>query len=100
MRPKVIVMPHNRGSGDNQYASTKSNVLKLDMHQLHCSSEVLQLLFYRNKNQHRHSKWWGSFCALKRCVAELVNEVQRHDQNRAVGRCNMLEDFLLLECYE
>ncbi|KAL8889139.1 MAG: hypothetical protein Q9205_001059 [Flavoplaca limonia] len=43
---------------------------------LRTNYELLQLLHYRNKNQHRRSTWWGPLCTLKACVQKLIREAE------------------------
>ncbi|KAL8923401.1 MAG: hypothetical protein Q9172_003150 [Xanthocarpia lactea] len=52
----------------------KSNGLETDG--LRKSLEILRLLHYRNKNQHRRSRWWEVLCAVKGCTQKLLNEVE------------------------
>ncbi|PYH98925.1 hypothetical protein BO71DRAFT_394886 [Aspergillus ellipticus CBS 707.79] len=38
---------------------------------------MLHLLFHRNKNQHRGTKWWKWLSALKRITLKLMNDLNR-----------------------
>lgn len=70
-----------------------------DLDRLRAILEILQLLYYRNKNQHRHARWWGSLCILRRCVFRLCNEVEGQNQTKALERCAMVKDHVLPRCY-
>lgn len=71
----------------------------LYLSQIDKSLEVIQLLYSRNKNQHRHARWWVSFSALRRCMLKLSKELQIPTQARALRRCKTIEQHLVPQCY-
>ncbi|CAF9906407.1 hypothetical protein IMSHALPRED_004196 [Imshaugia aleurites] len=73
--------------------------MDLDSTQLQAATHTFQLVHHRNKNQHRHSKWWKWFCMLKRCVSKLIHEIQAGDDLRAQARVKKMNEVLLPRCY-
>lgn len=67
--------------------------------QLQTATHTFHLLYHRNKNQHRHSKWWKCFSTLKRCVSKLKYEVQTGDSLRAQARVKHMNQVLVPRCY-
>ncbi|KAK2743085.1 hypothetical protein FQN55_007536 [Onygenales sp. PD_40] len=41
----------------------------------------LHLLYHRNKNQHRNTKWWKWLSMLRRATADLTREVERFEKD-------------------
>ncbi|KAK2794952.1 hypothetical protein FQN52_006831 [Onygenales sp. PD_12] len=41
----------------------------------------LHLLYHRNKNQHRSTKWWKWLSMLRRATADLTREVERFEKD-------------------
>jgi ribonuclease MRP protein subunit RMP1 len=66
---------------------------------LEAVSGVMQLVYYRNKNQHRLAKWWKWLSMLRRCVQKLLAALQAHDRDRAVCRVDYIQQILLPRCY-
>lgn len=79
-------------------------------------SKIFQLIYYRNKNQHRHASWWKCFSLLKRNTCKLAQELlavdgdcggkeeEEEDTNnpttsRAHSRVVFMRDILLPKCY-
>ncbi|MCJ1248324.1 hypothetical protein MMC30_005541 [Trapelia coarctata] len=60
---------------------------------------MLHLLYHRNKNQHRLTKWWKWLSMLRRCVAKLLLDLQSHDQHLAKPRVKHLQETLLPGCH-
>lgn len=79
------------------------------------SSKIFQLIYYRNKNQHRHASWWKCFSLLKRNTCKLVQELLavdgdcggkggEEDSNNPTtppshSRIVFMRDVLLPKCY-
>ena len=61
--------------------------------------ELLQLLHYRNKNQHRRSTWWGTLCTLKACVHKLIREAEDGAFVRFRTRCQFMKYYMLPCCH-
>ena len=62
-------------------------------------SHVLQLLYYRNKNQHRLTKWWKWLCMLRRCIPKLLVKFHSHSKTEFPARVRYLQQILLPRCY-
>ncbi|MCJ1260226.1 hypothetical protein MMC22_000085 [Lobaria immixta] len=75
---------------------TTSEVLII---RLQATSKLLQLLHHRNKNQHRHAKWWKWLAMLKRCVNKLIQELKASDQTTANFRTSYMKNILIPKCY-
>ena len=73
--------------------------MDLEIAQLQTTDRIFHLLRQRNKNQHRRSKWWKWFSMLKRCVSNLIHEVQAKDILRAQARVQHLSQILLPRCH-
>lgn len=73
--------------------------MDMEVTQLQAATHTLHLLYHRNKNQHRHSKWWKWFSMLKRCVSRLLHEVQIKDNARAQARVKHMYQVVLPSCY-
>ncbi|KAL8674623.1 MAG: hypothetical protein Q9168_000998 [Polycauliona sp. 1 TL-2023] len=71
----------------------------LDLDRLRTSCELLRLLHFRNKNQHRRSTWWTTLRAVKTCVQKLVIEAEDGAWMRVRSRCSFMETCLLPRCY-
>ncbi|KAL9122980.1 MAG: hypothetical protein Q9187_000464 [Circinaria calcarea] len=63
---------------------------------LHEVSNLLELVYRRNKNQHRVTNWWRQLSMLRRCVARLehvdlkaaqVRTRMHHMQTTVIPRC-------------
>lgn len=67
--------------------------------QLQAATCTFHLLYHRNKNQHRHSRWWKWFAMLKRCVNKLLHEIQARDKLRAQARVKHMNQVLLPRCF-
>ncbi|KAL3425652.1 hypothetical protein PVAG01_02443 [Phlyctema vagabunda] len=88
--------------------------------ELETISNLLHLAHHRNKNQHRLSKWWGTFSQLRRQLSKLCLEIDAspyHQQttksksksknqkmleerkSRVEQRAEFLLDILLERCY-
>ena len=67
--------------------------------QLRDSLCLLQLLYRRNKNQHRRSRWWRWFCMLKSCTQNLITNVAQADRTGSEIQCAYMVDNLLPTCY-
>ena len=77
-------------------------------------SKIFQLIYYRNKNQHRHASWWKCFGLLKRNIDKLIQELLV-DRNcwgreeatainptstlRSHSRIGFMRNILLPKCY-
>ncbi|KAM0801980.1 hypothetical protein BDR22DRAFT_148911 [Usnea florida] len=73
--------------------------MDLDIAQLQATDRIFHLLRQRNKNQHRRSKWWKWFSMLKRCVSNLIHEVQAKESWRAQARLQHFSQVLLPRCH-
>lgn len=73
--------------------------MDLEITQMQETTHIFHLLHHRNKNQHRHSKWWRWFSLLKRCVSRLIQEVQARDNLRVQARLEYMNQVLLPRCY-
>ena len=60
---------------------------------------AINLLYLRNKNQHRVTKWWKWFSVLKRCMTKLIQELTYALTTRFHARLNHLRDRLIPRCY-
>lgn len=47
-----------------------------DIDELSTTRDLCNLLFYRNKNQHRRSAWWASLNTFRRELHRLVDELE------------------------
>ena len=70
----------------------------MDVTSLQESLNVLQLLYQRNKNQHRRAIWWKWFSLLRRNVENLLCEEDANLVQRA--RIRYLNDALIPKCYK
>ena len=73
--------------------------MEIEVVQLQAVSRILQLIYHRNKNQHRQSTWWKWLAMLKRCVGKLVKELERKDTKRTRARMEYMRANLLPKCY-
>ena len=62
-------------------------------------TDNLQLLYHRNKNQHRRGKWWRWLGMLRRCFVKLLREIVRGEIASVEARTRYLEEYLLPSCY-
>lgn len=78
-------------------------------------SKIFQLIYYRNKNQHRHASWWKYFSLLKRNIYKLAQELlvvdgdggRREEETanipttppRSHSRIGFMRNILLPKCY-
>lgn len=77
-------------------------------------SKIFQLIYYRNKNQHRHAPWWKCFSLLKRNIEKLIQELlvdgdggRREEEetinptttSRSHSRIGFMRNILLPKCY-
>lgn len=67
--------------------------------QLRAISTSLHLLYHRNKNQHRQSKWWKWLTMLRRNVIKLSQELQKSQRDQCTARINYFKNVLLPRCY-
>jgi ribonuclease MRP protein subunit RMP1 len=42
---------------------------------------TLHLVYHRNRNQHRNTKWWKKLSMLKRSTFNLLCEIERFEQS-------------------
>ncbi|MCJ1464052.1 hypothetical protein MMC07_002663 [Pseudocyphellaria aurata] len=62
--------------------------------------KLLQIIHHRNKNQHRHARWWEWLTMLKRCVKKLIQELQSSCRATAHSkRVAFMKDVLIPKCY-
>ncbi|KAF6241572.1 hypothetical protein HO173_000283 [Letharia columbiana] len=73
--------------------------MDLEITQMQVATHTFHLLHHRNKNQHRHSKWWKWFSMLKHCLSKLIHEIQARDILRAQARVKHMYQVLLPRCY-
>ena len=71
----------------------------------------MQLIYYRNNNQHGHASWWKCFSLLKRNIYKLAQELlvdgdgERGEETnnsttrRSHSRVVFMRDILLPKCY-
>ncbi|KAI9881387.1 MAG: hypothetical protein M1830_003394 [Pleopsidium flavum] len=62
-------------------------------------SKLLQLMFHRNKNQHRLTKWWKRLSMLKRSVTKLLREIAAKETEAVKTRVCYMAELLLPKCY-
>ena len=79
-------------------AITRSE-MDLKVTQLQAATQTFHLLHHRNKNQHQHSRWWKWFSMLRRCVSNLIYEIQTRDELRVQARVKHMNQVLLPKCY-
>jgi ribonuclease MRP protein subunit RMP1 len=51
--------------------------------------EIVHLLYFRNKNQHRVARWWAQFSMLHRRCAQLV------EKGQPLNKCQKQVDFIV-----
>lgn len=73
--------------------------MRLESTELQAAIHIFRLLEQRNKNQHRHSKWWKWFALLKRCVSKLIHESRARDNLLVQARLKYMNQFLLPRCH-
>lgn len=71
----------------------------LDVTCLRSSHDILELVKYRNKNQHRRSAWWTTLRALQRCLTRLIDDVNTGARARVHDRCVFMATRLLPEAH-
>jgi ribonuclease MRP protein subunit RMP1 len=74
-------------------------MMEIEVVQLQAVSRILQSIHHRNKNQHGQSTWWKWLAMLKRCVGNLVKELERKDSKRTRARMEYMRENLLPKCY-
>lgn len=70
-------------------------------------SKIFQLIYYRNKNQHRHASWWKYFSILKRNIYKLAQDLlvvdgaRREEETANIphSRIGFMRNILLPKCY-
>lgn len=67
--------------------------------QLQSTLNVLHLLYYRNKNQHRRGQFWKWLSILKRCLGQIIEELMAGAKSLLSARLLYLNDTLLPRCY-
>lgn len=67
---------------------------------------TLHLVYHRNKNQHRNSKWWKWLSILKRSTLKLAMDVEELDndidgtiESRIKTRARYLLSEVVPKCY-
>lgn len=76
----------------SQNQMSESNDL---VNRLHQEYRILHLVYHRNKNQHRVSKWWREFSILKRNVTQVLELLHKVPKNKDVIRLHSLINRLL-----
>lgn len=61
--------------------------------------KILQLIFHRNKNQHRLTKWWKWLSILKRSVTKLVQELTGKESEAIRTRIRYMTEFVVPKCH-
>ncbi|KAI5849481.1 hypothetical protein DFP73DRAFT_295400 [Morchella snyderi] len=69
----------------------------LPLTDLQPESDLLHLLFHRNKNQHRSGKWWKWFGMLRRSIRKLLNPSE--EDGDANKRVEYMRRVLVPSCY-
>jgi hypothetical protein len=69
----------------------------LPLTDLQPESDLLHLLFHRNKNQHRSGKWWKWFGMLRRNIRKLLNPSE--EDGDASKRVEYMRRVLVPSCY-
>ncbi|KAK2767900.1 hypothetical protein FQN53_006440 [Emmonsiellopsis sp. PD_33] len=69
----------------------------------------LHLLYHRNKNQHRSTKWWKWLSMLRRATADLTREVERFEKDDddddegvreiVLRKMGYIRSFVVPRCY-
>ncbi|KAJ5173965.1 uncharacterized protein N7500_001896 [Penicillium coprophilum] len=60
----------------------------MDSKEILAVHSTLHLIFHRNKNQHRRTKWWKWLSILKRATLDLARSgVKSHLANHIIPRC-------------
>ncbi len=62
-------------------------------------SKLLQLVFHRNKNQHRLAKWWKWLSILKRSVRKLLHEIAGKETEAVKTRVCYMAELLVPRCH-
>jgi ribonuclease MRP protein subunit RMP1 len=75
-------------------------MLEADQLELNEVSNLLHVIFHRNKNQHRPTKWWKWFAMLRRSVNHLRTELDRQEFQRVDARVKYMRDTLLHRCHQ
>ena len=66
---------------------------------------TLYLVYHRNRNQHRSSKWWKCLSMLKRSAATLIYEMEEDAsgdldiESRIKARVEHIRSQLVPRCY-
>lgn len=64
----------------------------MDSKEILAVHSILHLIFHRNKNQHRRTKWWKWLSILKRATLDLARSgVKSHLATHVIPRCYMYE---------
>ncbi|KAF8462060.1 hypothetical protein BDZ91DRAFT_735810 [Kalaharituber pfeilii] len=56
---------------------------------LRIECDLLHLLFHRNKNQHRVSKWWRQMCLFRSTLKKLVRELEELEKLQGASGAGM-----------
>lgn len=62
-------------------------------------TDILKVVYLRNKNQHRLTKWWKWLSILKRSLQAVGNDFQRNDYRGISTRLSHLRESLIPRCY-
>ena len=96
-------MPMTMPSHDSRDLARMAPITTRSVAELADVSDVLHLLFHRNKNQHRSAPWWKWLALLRRAVRKLLREHGQPDAAAAAAhlgaRILHLRRALIPGCY-
>lgn len=77
----------------------ENSEIDIDIGALRSEAEILHLIYHRNKNQFRRTKWWTQFAILHRRCWKMIRDLESGETEQFLGTVKFLKKKLIPSAY-